>query len=119
MYPFLASATPHRYTSDSAVVGPLFEKFGTETAQMLDGKFSLAVYDHRTGTLYAARDHMGISPLYVGYGEEVRFTNPIGDPGIHFACDRVSFAELMALHILHTVRWRTAPRRARCFSRAR
>ena len=57
-----------KYTSDSAVVGPLFEKFGAKAAAMLDGKFALCVYDHRDGSAYVARDHMGIVPLYVGRG---------------------------------------------------
>ena len=56
------------YTSDSAVVGPLFLAKGFETASLLDGKFAVAIYDHRDGTFYAGRDHMGISPMYIGYG---------------------------------------------------
>ena len=54
------------YTSDSAVVGPLFLAKGFETASLLDGKFAVAIYDHRDGTFYAGRDHMGISPMYIG-----------------------------------------------------
>jgi len=52
--------------SDCAVIGPLFEQFGESFVSMLDGMFALIVVDRATGRFVAARDHMGICPLYVG-----------------------------------------------------
>jgi len=57
-------------TSDSEVVGYLYQKFGSATAAMLDGKFAFAVLEKETGVVYAGRDHMGLCPLYVGYGHD-------------------------------------------------
>lgn len=59
-------STPSR--SDSEVVGYLYQKFGVETAAMLDGKFAFILFDKPAKRVYAARDHMGLCPLYIGYG---------------------------------------------------
>ena len=37
---------------------------------MLDGKFAFILFDKPTGRVYAARDHMGICPLYIAYGHD-------------------------------------------------
>jgi asparagine synthase (glutamine-hydrolysing) len=37
---------------------------------MLDGKFAFILRDAKTGCVYAARDHMGICPLYIAYGHD-------------------------------------------------
>ena len=37
---------------------------------MLDGKFAFILFDKKEGRVYAARDHMGICPLYIGYGTD-------------------------------------------------
>lgn len=56
--------------SDSEVVGHLYKKFGSEIAPMLDGMFALVVYDAESGKIFAARDQMGISSMYIGYGKD-------------------------------------------------
>lgn len=59
-------------TSDSEVVGLLYEKYGTSFVEMLDGMFVFTIVDSRgeDPVFMAGRDHMGISPLYIGYGED-------------------------------------------------
>ena len=59
-------------TSDSEVVGLLYEKYGTSFVEMLDGMFVFTIVDSRgeEPVFMAGRDHMGISPLYIGYGED-------------------------------------------------
>lgn len=52
-----------RSRSDSEVVGYLYEKFGVDTAGMLDGKFAFILFDKPNGRVYAARDHMGSALL--------------------------------------------------------
>lgn len=37
---------------------------------LLRGMFSFIIYDRRDGSFHAARDHMGITPLYIGYGAD-------------------------------------------------
>mmetsp|Transcript_23830 Transcript_23830/g.45382 ORF Transcript_23830/g.45382 Transcript_23830/m.45382 type:complete len:694 (+) Transcript_23830:102-2183(+) len=56
--------------SDSQVIGPLYKKFGTSMVPMLDGMFALVLVDEETGSFFAARDHMGLSSMYIGYGTD-------------------------------------------------
>ena len=56
--------------SDSEVVGYLYKKFGVELPSLLDGMFAFVLWSHEEGTVLAARDHMGICPLYIGYGHD-------------------------------------------------
>jgi len=56
--------------SDCEVVGGLYQKYGTNFVDMLDGMFALCLEDKKTGTLFAARDPMGIAPLFMAYGKD-------------------------------------------------
>lgn len=56
--------------SDSGVVGPLYNKFGKEFVPKLDGMFAIVLYDSETGSIFAARDHMGISSMYIAHGKD-------------------------------------------------
>ena len=53
--------------SDCEVLLPLYEKYGTDMFAMLDAEFALILFDARTGGFLAARDPIGIRPLYYGY----------------------------------------------------
>jgi asparagine synthase (glutamine-hydrolysing) len=50
------------------VIGHLYEKFGNKMMErgLLDGMFAFVVSDETTGRFMAARDHIGICPLYYG-----------------------------------------------------
>jgi len=56
--------------SDSEVPLHLYEEYGNEFVNYLDGMFAFIIADYRQGepTIFAARDPMGIKPLY--YGEK-------------------------------------------------
>lgn len=56
--------------SDCEVLLPLYQKFGTEMFGMLDAEFALILYDAEADFLIAARDPIGIRPLYYGYAED-------------------------------------------------
>lgn len=57
-------------SSDCEVILPMIEKLGIEgTAQSLDGEFAFVVFDENKGKYYAARDPIGIRPLF--YGKEL------------------------------------------------
>jgi len=57
----------HRFStkSDSEIILHLYEDFGHNCLQMLNGMFAFAIYDN--GNLFIARDRLGIKPLYYGY----------------------------------------------------
>lgn len=50
--------------SDTEVVLNMYLKFGHDCARKLNGIFAFAIWDNEKRTLYIARDHMGIKPLY-------------------------------------------------------
>ncbi len=57
-----------RSESDCEVLIPLYEKFGFEIMlKMLDAEFVLVMYDEETGEIMAARDPIGIRPMFYGY----------------------------------------------------
>ncbi len=55
--------------SDCEVLLPLWREFGTEMFRMLDAEFACVIYNGYTGEFIAARDPIGIRPLYYGYGK--------------------------------------------------
>lgn len=55
--------------SDCEVLLPLYQKYGTDIFAMLDAEFALILYDGETKEYIAARDPIGIRPLYYGYDE--------------------------------------------------
>jgi asparagine synthase (glutamine-hydrolysing) len=54
-------------SSDCEVLLPLYREHGLEMFQMLDAEFALVIYDSRRDSLIAARDPIGIRPLFFGY----------------------------------------------------
>lgn len=53
--------------SDSAVIGPIVDRFGLDGVGMLDGQFALVVAREDRPDWIAARDHAGICPLFAGF----------------------------------------------------
>ena len=56
-----------RSDSDCEVLLPLYEKYGTDTFSKLDAEFALIIYDGKKKKLIAARDPIGIRPLFYGF----------------------------------------------------
>lgn len=56
--------------SDCEILLPLYEEYGLEMFSMLDAEFALALYDASEKTWIAARDPIGIRPLFYGYDQE-------------------------------------------------
>ena len=53
--------------SDCEILLPLYEQYGTDLFKMLDAEFACIIYDNKSNSLIAARDPIGIRPLYYGY----------------------------------------------------
>ena len=56
--------------SDCEILLPLYERLGTSLFGFLNAEFALVIFDGKTGSFIAARDPIGIRPLYYGYDEE-------------------------------------------------
>ena len=67
-----------RSKGDAEVLLNLWIECGLESLSMIDGIFSFAMYDKHENSLYIARDHFGIKPLYFSeIGEKIYFSSEI------------------------------------------
>ncbi len=53
--------------SDCEILLPMFREYGTDMFAMLDAEYALVMYDKSSGGFIAARDPIGIRPLYYGF----------------------------------------------------
>lgn len=53
--------------SDTEVLLNMYIKYGNECTKKLNGMFAFAIYDKEKNTIFLARDHFGIKPLYYTY----------------------------------------------------
>ncbi len=56
-----------RSGSDCEIILPLYREYGTDMFAMLDAEFAMVIYDSRKDSFIAARDPIGIRPLFYGY----------------------------------------------------
>ena len=56
--------------SDCELLLPLYEEYGTDMFALLDAEFALIIYDGKTHEYIAARDPIGIRPLFYGLDSE-------------------------------------------------
>ena len=59
--------------SDCEVILPLYEEFGVEFVDKLQGMFAFILYNEKDNSYLIARDHIGIIPLYTGYDSDGNF----------------------------------------------
>ena len=64
---------PFQTASDCEIIIPMFEKFGSDFVDKLQGMFAFCLYNEVDNSYLIARDHMGIIPLYTGYDAEGNF----------------------------------------------
>ncbi|MDD7676869.1 MAG: asparagine synthase B, partial [Eubacteriales bacterium] len=65
----LADKYSFRSGSDCEILLPMYREYGTDMFAMLDAEFALIIYDGVTCEYIAARDPIGIRPLYYGYDD--------------------------------------------------
>ena len=56
--------------SDCEILLPLYQEYGTAVFAMLDAEFACILFDGERKKFIAARDPIGIRPLYYGYDEK-------------------------------------------------
>jgi len=63
--------------SDCEILLPMYAEYGVDMFKMLDAEYACIIYDAETKSLVAARDPIGIRPLFYGYPKdgEIIFTS--------------------------------------------
>ncbi|MCK5131576.1 MAG: asparagine synthase (glutamine-hydrolyzing) [Candidatus Sabulitectum sp.] len=65
-------------TSDTEVVLHLFEEYGTEAFNLIEGMYAIAILHIPSGSIWIARDPFGIKPLYwTTNGDMVSFSSEL------------------------------------------
>ncbi|MEM8939402.1 MAG: asparagine synthase B [Bacteroidota bacterium] len=59
--------------SDCEIILALYEEYGLEFINKLNGIFGFVLYDETNNSYLVARDHMGIIPLYMGWDIKGQF----------------------------------------------
>ena len=66
----IAKGYSFRSDSDCEILLPLYNEYGTDMFAKLDAEFACVIYDGKTGEFIAARDPIGIRPLYYGRSDD-------------------------------------------------
>jgi asparagine synthase (glutamine-hydrolysing) len=60
----------YKSSSDCEVLIPLYEHYGVSMFKMLDAEFAIVIFDRSINRIVAARDPIGIRPLFYGYSRK-------------------------------------------------
>lgn len=63
----LAKKYTFKSESDCEIILPMYYEYGLDMFAMLDAEFAMIIYDAKQDKLIAARDPIGIRPLFYGY----------------------------------------------------
>ncbi len=81
--------------SDTEIVLKLFEKFGLKMVKILEGMFSIVIYDQEKNICYFFRDRFGIKPLYFFESEEkIVFSSEI-KPLLNYSVKKVNSKKML------------------------
>ena len=90
----------YRTQSDTETIVHLYEEYGRECLQHLRGMFAFAIWDAKRGSLFIARDRLGIKPLYYRltarsfiFGSEIKVL--LGYPGARPEFNRTALPEFL------------------------
>jgi asparagine synthase (glutamine-hydrolysing) len=95
-------AYDYNHASDTAVLAPLYDRYGPAMLQRLEGMFAFALWDRARRELFLARDHAGLKPLYYAttpkglvFASELKAL--IGVDGIDADPDAAALADYLTL----------------------
>lgn len=66
--------------SDCEIILPLYKKYNLDFVNMLEGEFSIIIFDAKKNQFIIARDSIGVRPLYYSYlkeSGEIRFSSEL------------------------------------------
>ncbi|MGN1344497.1 MAG: asparagine synthase B, partial [Traorella sp.] len=75
--------------SDCEILLPMYREYGFEMFKMLDAEFALIIYDANDHKFIAARDPIGIRPLYYGYDKEKNLIFASEPKNLISLCDQI------------------------------
>ena len=75
--------------SDCEILLPLYKEYGTDMFSKLDAEFALVIYDGENDEFIAARDPIGIRPLYYGYDENNEIVFASEPKELTGVCERI------------------------------
>ena len=83
----------HKYSfvsgSDCEILLPMYFEYGTDMFRMLDAEFALIIYDAKHKEYIAARDPIGIRPLYYGYDKDGEIVFASEPKNLLCMCDKI------------------------------
>jgi asparagine synthase (glutamine-hydrolysing) len=91
----------HRFStkSDTETLLHAYEEYNVECLKMLNGQFSVAIWDKVKKQIFLARDSLGITPLYYTYqknklifGSEIK--SILAYPGIRAEIDKIALQQV-------------------------
>lgn len=93
-YPALKKEYQEKYdfqsSSDCEVILPMYRELGIfETAKRLDAEFVCVLYDEKSDKYMAARDPIGIRPLFYGYADDGAILFASEMKALNLICDEV------------------------------
>jgi asparagine synthase (glutamine-hydrolysing) len=97
----LAAGHSFNTQSDTEVLVHGYEEWGGELVERLNGMFAFAIHDRRRGSVFLARDRMGIKPLHYAIdGERLVFASELKallrDPALRKGIDPVALDDYLA-----------------------
>ena len=92
-YEAIKASLSSKYTfhsgSDCEILLPMYREYGTDMFGMLDAEFALILYDGQTGEYIAARDPIGIRPLYYGYAPDGTIVFASEPKNLLYLCQKI------------------------------
>ena len=85
----LSSEYTFKSGSDCEILLPMYRKYGTDMFRKLDAEFALIIYDREHDEYIAARDPIGIRPLYYGYDKNKTIVFASEPKNLVGMCDKV------------------------------